>query len=75
MLGVVSTKGMYGILVPMKNINAPRDDKLALALQKIEEEEVHNLEEKQLMITRNGELVTIMKQQEEDKAQKSMEKE
>ena len=44
-------------------------------LQRLEEEKVHNLEVKEQMIMRDVELATIMKQQEEDEAQKSMDKE
>ena len=48
---------------------------LALALQRIEEEEVQNLEKKEQMIIRDGEFATMMQHQEEDEAQKLMEKE
>ena len=44
-------------------------------MQQLEEYEVHNMEEKEQMITRDGKLATIMQQQEEDKAPKYMEKE
>ena len=43
-------------------------------LQRLEEDEVHNLEEKEHMIMRDGKLATIMQQQEEDEAQKYMDK-
>ena len=36
---------------------------------------MHNLENKKHMIMRDGDFTTIMQQQEEDEAQKSMEKE
>ena len=61
--------------VPIKwYISSPRDAQLALALQQLEKDEVQNLEAKEQMIMRDGELVTIMKQQEENEAQKLMEK-
>ena len=53
-------------------ISYPRDAQLALALQRLEEDEVQNLEEKEQMIVRDGKLATIMQQQEEDEAQKWM---
>ena len=52
-----------------------RDAQLTLALQRLEEEEVQNLEKKERIIMRDGEFVTMMQQKEEDEAQKSMEKE
>ena len=52
-----------------------RDDQLALALQRLEEDEVHNLEKKEHMIMRDGKFAIMMQHKEEDKAQKSMEKE
>ena len=51
------------------------DAQLAFVLQRLEEDEVQNMEEKEQMITRDGKLVTIMQQQEEDEAQKWTEKE
>ena len=51
------------------------DAQLALELQWLEEDEVENMENKENMIMRDGEFVTMMQQQEEDKAQKLMEKE
>ena len=51
-----------------------RDVQIALALQRFEENEVRNLEAKEQMIMRDGELATIMQQQEVDEAQKSMKK-
>ena len=56
-------------------IRSPRDSQLVLALQRLEEEKVNNMEEKEQMITRDSKLDTIMKHQEEEKAQKPMEKE
>ena len=52
-----------------------RDTQLALALQQLEEDEVHNLEKKEHMIMRDGEFATMIQQQEEDKAKKFMDKE
>ena len=43
-----------------------------MVLQRLEEDEVQNLEK---MIMRGGEFSTMVQQQEEDEAQKSMEKE
>ena len=68
--------GTIYISIPPEDNNAVyRDTQLALALQWIEEDEVHNIEEKELIIMRDGELVTTMKQQEEDEDQKLTEKE
>ena len=44
-------------------------------MQRLEEDKVHNLEKKEQMIMRDGELATIMQHQEEDEAQKLTEKE
>ena len=44
-------------------------------LQRLEEEEVKNLENKEHLIMGNGEFDTMMQHQEEDKVQKLMEKE
>ena len=52
-----------------------RDDQLALALQLLKEDEVHNMEKKEHMIMRDGEFATMIQQEEEYKAQKLMEKE
>ena len=43
-------------------------------MQWLEEDEVHNLEKKENMIMKDVKLATMMQQQEEDEAQKSMEK-
>ena len=53
-------------------MSSPRDAQLALDLRRHEKYEVQNLERKEQMIMKNGELATIIQQQEEDKAQKSM---
>ena len=65
---------IYIYIPPEDNKAIYRDTPLALALQWIEEDEVHNIEEKELIIMRDGELVITMKQQEEDEDQKSTEK-
>ena len=52
-----------------------RDAQPALALQRLEEDEVQNMEEKEHMITRDGELAAMMQHQDEDKAHKWTEKE
>ena len=44
-------------------------------MQQLVEDEVQHIEEKEHMITKDGELATIMQQQEEDEAQKSIDKE
>ena len=46
-----------------------------LALQRLEEEEVQNLEKKEHMTMRDGEFATMIQHKEEEEAQKSMEKE
>ena len=51
------------------------DAQLAFVLQRLEEDEVQNMEEKEQMITRDGNFTTMMQQQEEDTAQRLMEKE
>ena len=50
------------------------DAQLALALQWLEEEEVKNMKKKDNMIMRDGKFATMMQQQEEDEAQKLMDK-
>ena len=60
---------------PEYKVAIPRDDQLVLEMQRLEEDEVHNLENKEQMITRDGEFTTMMQQQEEDEAQKLTEKE
>ena len=52
-----------------------RDTQLTLALQLLEEDEVQNMENKEQMIMRDGDFVTMIQQQEEYQAQKLMEKE
>ena len=52
-----------------------RDTKLALALQRLEEDEVQNLDKKEHMIMKYGKFATMIQHQEEDYAQKLMEKE
>ena len=60
---------------PEDNVDISRDTWLDLTLQRLDEDEVHNLEKKEQMITRDGNFATIMQHQEEDEAQKLMEKE
>ena len=60
---------------PEDNTYISRNDHLALDLQRLEEDEVQKLENKEKMISRDGKFATIMQQQEEDEAQKSTEKE
>ena len=43
-----------------------RDTNLALALQRLEEDEVQNLEKKELMIMRDGNFAIMMQHQDED---------
>ena len=62
-------------IAPEDNAAISRNDQLALALQRLEEDEVKNLENKEHMTIRDGEFATMMQQQEEDEAQKIMEKE
>ena len=59
---------------PEDNATISIDTHLALLLQLLEEENVQNFEEKEQMITRDGGISTMIQWQEEDKAQKSMEK-
>ena len=67
---------MIVIYIPPEDNSAiSRDAQIALALQKIEDDEVHNLKKKEQMIMRDGEFSIMMKQKEEDEAQKLMEKE
>ena len=70
MIGVI-----YISSQPEDNTAIYRDAQLSLALHRLEEDEVHNMEEKEHMILRDEELATMMQQQEEDEAQKLMEKE
>ena len=46
-----------------------------MVLQRLEEEEVRNLEKKEQMIMRSGEFGNMIQHQEEDEAKKLMEKE
>ena len=48
---------------------------MRLSPEMLEEDKVQNLEKKEQMIMRSGKFATMMQQQEEDKAQKLMEKE
>ena len=59
---------LYSEIIGVISISSPpeynstiyRYDQLAFVLQKLEEEEMHNLEEEEQMITRDGELATII---------------
>ena len=59
---------------PKYNAAISRNTHIALTLQWLEDNEVQNLEKKDHMIMEDGELATMMKHQEEDKAHKLMEK-
>ena len=68
--------GAIAISIPPEgNVDISRDAQLALSLQKLEEDGVQNLEEKEQMIMRDAEFATMIQQQEEDEAQKEMNKE
>ena len=60
---------------PEDNAAISVDTQLTLALQRLEEDELQNLDKKEQMIMRDGDFATMIQQQEEDKAQKLMEKE
>ena len=51
---------------PEDNAVISRDAQLALALQRLEEDKVQNLEKKEQMIMRDGDFATMIQQQEED---------
>ena len=70
MMGAISIS-----IPPEDNAAISRDAQLALMLQRLEGDEVQNLENKEHTIIRGGDFATMMQHQEEDKAQKSMEKE
>ena len=71
------SSGMIGTISisrpPEDNVEISRDAQLALALQRLEYDEVKNTEEKEQMIMRDGELDTTMQHQEECKVQKLIE--
>ena len=48
---------------PEDNATISRDTQLAFVMQRLEEDEMHNLEEKEHMIMRDGELSTMMQHQ------------
>ena len=52
---------------PEDNATISGDTQLAFVLQRLEDDEVQNLEKKEQMIMRYGELATMMQQQEEEK--------
>ena len=67
--------GMISISSPSEdNTTISIDDRISFVLQLIEEYEVQNLEEKEQMIMSDGDLATMLQQQEEDEAQKSIDK-
>ena len=69
---------MAGIAIsipPEYNTGISRDAQIALTLQRLEEDNMQNMEKKEQMIMRDGEFSTMVQQQEEDEAQKSMDKE
>ena len=70
--GMIDTIAIYS--PPDNNTAIFRYAQLALAPQQLEEDEVHNLEEKENIIMMDGKLATMVQQQEEDEAQKLMEK-
>ena len=59
---------------PEYNAAISKDAQLSLALQRLEYEDVQNLERKEQMIMGDDEFATMMQHQEKDEAQKSMEK-
>ena len=59
---------------PKDNTDIYRYDQPVLGLQRLEEDEVQNMEKKEHMITRDGKFATMMQQQEEYEAQKLTEK-
>ena len=65
---------IYISIPPEDNAVISGYSQLALALQRLEEDKVQNLEKKEQMIMRDGEFATMMQHQEEDEAQKSTEK-
>ena len=67
--------GAIAISIPPEgNVDISIDSQLALSLQKLEEDGVQNLEEKEQMIMRDDKHSTMMQKEEEDEAQKLMEK-
>ena len=53
-------------ILPEENTAISRDTQLALALHRLEEDEVQHLEKKEQMIMRDGNFTTMIQQQEED---------
>ena len=51
-----------------------RDSQLALALHRLEEDEMQNMEKKEHMIIRDGKFATMMQQQDEEEAHKTTKK-
>ena len=68
--------GTIAISSPQEyNTTISRDAQISFVLQQFEDDKVQNLEYKEQMITRYGDLATMMQQQEEFEAQKNLEKE
>ena len=53
-------------ILPEDKAAISRDTQLALALQRLEEDEVQNMEKKEQMIMRDGKFSTMIQQQEEE---------
>ena len=51
---------------PEDNADISGDVQIALVLQRLEEDDVQNLEKKEHMIMRDGDFATMIQQQEED---------
>ena len=67
---------MIAISIPPEdNTYIYRDSQLALLMQRLEEEDVQNMDKKENVIMRDGEFATMMQHQEEEKAHKLMDKE
>ena len=66
MLDQISSEMIGGVAIsspPEDNATISRDSQRTFVPQRFEEDEVQNMEEKEHMITRDGELATIMQQQ------------
>ena len=53
-------------ILPENNGDICRDAHVALALQRLEEEEVQSMDKKEQMTMRDGKFATMMQQKEED---------
>ena len=68
-------KGTITISIPTEDNTAITiDAQIALEMKQLGEDEVHNLGKKEQTIMRYGELATMMQHQEEDEAQKLVDK-